>query len=162
MGKMPITGSNLRGEYVMNYVELTEQHYPVIAKHYVETYNAPPWNDRWTEELAEEKLREMMDCSGAFGLICYDDSGSFSGVILGNIEIYFDCKQFFIKDFFVPLSCQNQGIGSLLMGELEKRLREMGIHKTYLFTAKGERTEGYYQRRGFVRWDDMILMGKKL
>ena len=144
----------------MTFVELQEHHLPMIAKHYVETYNAPPWEDRWTEALALEKLEEMTDCSGAFGLVCQEDDGSFAGMILGNTEQYFDCKQFFVKDFFVPLALQGSGFGSALMAELERRLTGMGIEKIYLFTATGERTEGFDQRRGFHRWEDMILMGK--
>lgn len=146
----------------MKFAELEKSLYPLLAKHYVETYNAPPWNDQWTETLAFEKFVEMMDCRGAFGLVCYDDNDNFSGVILGNPEIYFDCKQFFIKDFFVPLSLQGKGVGSLLMAEFEKRLTAMGISKVYLFTSKGERTEDFYKNRGFDTWTDMVLMGKNL
>lgn len=146
----------------MKFAELEKSLYPLLAKHYVETYNAPPWNDQWTETLAFEKFVEMMDCRGAFGLVCYDDNDNFSGVILGNPEIYFDCKQFFIKDFFVPLALQGKGIGSLLMAEFEKRLTAMGISKVYLFTSKGERTEDFYKNRGFDTWTDMVLMGKNI
>lgn len=146
----------------MKFAGLEKSLYPLLAKHYVETYNAPPWNDQWTETLAFEKFVEMMDCRGAFGLVCYDDNDNFSGVILGNPEIYFDCKQFFIKDFFVPLSLQGKGVGSLLMAEFEKRLTAMGISKVYLFTSKGERTEDFYKNRGFDTWTDMVLMGKNL
>ena len=122
----------------MKFVKLESSQYPLLAKKYVETYNAPPWNDRWTETLALEKISEMMDSRGAFGLVCYDDNDNFAGAILGNPEIYFDCKQFFIKDFFVPLSMQGKGIGSLLMAEFENRLKSMGIDKVYLFTSKGD------------------------
>lgn len=146
----------------MKFVELEKSQYPVLAKYYVETYNAPPWNDQWTENLAFEKLSEMMDCRGAYGLVCYDDNDDFAGVILGNPEIYFNCKQFFIKDFFVSLTLQSQGIGSLLMIEFEKRLRAKGIDKVYLFTAKGERTEDFYKKRGFNTWSGMVLMGKNI
>ena len=146
----------------MTFVALREHHLPMLAKHYVETYNAPPWKDEWTEALALRKLREMMDCSGALGLVCQDDDGGFAGAILGNTELYFDCMLFFVKDFFVPPALQGSGFGSALMAELERRLTDMGVEKLYLFTAKGERTEGFYQKRGFHRWEDMILMGKSI
>ena len=146
----------------MKFVELEPSVYPLLAKHYVETYNAPPWNDRWIEALALEKFAEMMDGRGAFGLVCYDDANNFSGVILGNSEIYFDCKQFFIKDFFVPVALQSNGIGSLLMAEFEKRLAAMGVDKVYLFTSKRARTEDFYKKRGFDTWNGMVLMGKNI
>ena len=141
---------------------MEKSQYPLLAKHYVEAYNAPPWNDQWTQTLALEKICEMMDCPGAFGLVCYDDNENFAGVILGNPEIYFNCKQFFIKDFFVTLALQGKGIGSLLMAEFEKRLAAMGVNMIYLFTSKGERTEDFYKKRGFNTWSDMVLMGKEI
>lgn len=146
----------------MKFVELEKSQYSLLAKHYAETYNAPPWNDQWTEALAFEKLSEMMDCQGSFGLVCYDDNNDFAGVILGNPEIYFNCKQFFIKDFFVPLALQGKGIGSLLMAEFEKHLAAKGINKVYLFTSIGKRTEDFYKKRGFNTWHDMVLMGKNI
>jgi len=48
------------------------------------------------------------------------------------------------------------------MTEFERRLATMGIDKTYLFTSKGERTEGFYKKRGFQTWDNMVLMGKDI
>ena len=146
----------------MRFVELEKSQYPLLAKHYVETYNAAPWNDRWTEELALEKFDEMMSSRGAFGLVCYDDDDNFAGVILGNPEIFFDGKQFFVRDFFVPLALQGKGLGTRLMAELEKRLAAIGINEVYLFTSKGERTEGFYQKRGFTTWTNMVLMGKNI
>ena len=146
----------------MKFLELEESQYSLLAKHYVETYNAPPWNDQWTEALAFEKISEMMDCRGAFGLVCYDDNDNFVGVILGNPELYFNCKQFFIKDFFVSLPLQGKGIGSMLMTEFEQRLAAAGIDKVYLFTSKGERTQDFYEKRGFNTWGGMVLMGKNI
>jgi GNAT superfamily N-acetyltransferase len=146
----------------MEFAELNEALCPLLAKHYVETYNAPPWNDRWTEALALERLGEMMDCRGAFGLVGYDDRGQFAGAVVGSAETFFNGRQFFVKEFFVSLTLQGQGIGSLLLAELEKRLATRGIAEIYLMTSKGERTEGFYQRRGFQTWDSMVLMGKSV
>ena len=146
----------------MNFVDLQAHHCEMLAKHYVETYNAPPWNDEWTESLAAEKLKEIMGCCGSFGLVCHDAEGGFAGAILGHSETYFNCKHFFIKDFFVSPSLQGRGVGSLLMAELEKRLVARGITSIYLFTSKGNRTEGFYKRKGYNTWDDMVLMGKRI
>ena len=146
----------------MTFAELEKSEYSLLARHYVETYNAPPWNDQWTENLAFERISEMMDCRGAFGLVCYDDNENFAGAILGNTEIYFNCKQFFIKEFFVALPLQGKGIGSELIAEFEKRLAAMGVGKVYLITSKGERTEGFYRNRGFNTWSGLVLMGKTI
>ena len=32
----------------MNYEMIDKSHLPEIAKMYVEAFNSPPWNDKWT------------------------------------------------------------------------------------------------------------------
>jgi len=96
----------------IRFVELGKCHFPLLAGHYVETYNAPPWNDAWTEELAAEKLDLLMDRRGAFGLVCYEDGGSFADAVLGHPDIYHNCRQFFVEELFVSLTLQGKGIGT--------------------------------------------------
>ncbi len=146
----------------MQYEEIGQIHIPCLAPLYVETYNAPPWNDGWTVPLAAQKLEELILCPGSYGLVALDDRGAFVGAIVGCRELYYDCVQFYIKDFFVSLHRQGEGIGSAMMREFEARLKGQGIDKTYLFTSRSERTEGFYQKRGYASWNDMVMMGKRL
>ena len=146
----------------MAFAVLTEAHIPLLAELYVETYNAPPWNDAWTTPLATKRLDEMICCRDAYGLACLDDHGAIVGMVVGSSETYYNCTQFFIKDFFIIPAIQGQGFGTALLAELELRLRHMGIEKTYLFTAKGGQTERYYHHHGYTSWNGMVLMGKRL
>jgi len=146
----------------MIYEDINKSHIPRLAEIYVETYNAPPWNDKWTVSLAEQRLDEMINCRDSYGLICIDDESKIIGMIVGISETYYNCKQFFIKDFFMIPSSQGKGIGSALINELERRLKSMGVDKTYLFTSKTDKTEKYYQKRGYHSWNGMVLMGKSL
>ena len=146
----------------MLYQDMCETHIPELAELYVRTFNAPPWNDRWTVSLARQRLHEMIDAPNAFGLVCYADERTILGMIVGHGETYYDCKLFFIQDFFVIPSKQGQGIGTSLMAEFEGRLKRRGIEKTYLFTSREDQTEQYYQKRGYKSWNDMVLMGKSI
>ena len=47
-----------------------------------------------------------------------------------------------------------------LMAELEARLKEQGVVRTYLMTIHGDATEGYYNRRGYVTDPDNVWMYK--
>ena len=144
----------------MVFAVLTEAHIPLLAELYVETYNAPPWSDAWTVPLATKRLDEMICCRDAYGLACLDSHGAIVGMVVGSSETYYNCAQFFIKDFFIIPAMQGQGFGSALLAELECQLLRMGVEKTYLFTAKGVQTEHYYQRCGYASWNGMVLMGK--
>ena len=146
----------------LNYEVLEDKHIPCLARCYMETYNISPWNDEWTLESAAKKLDEMINCRDSYGLACFDKDCNIIGMIVGSCETYYNCRQFFIKDFFVIPSVQGKGIGSLLMGKLESHLKNMGIDKVYLFTSRTDKTESYYQKRGFKSWNGMVLMGKNL
>jgi len=48
------------------------------------------------------------------------------------------------------------------LNELERQLLSMGIQEMFLFTSRTDETEGFYRKRGFISWDDMVMMGKKI
>lgn len=146
----------------MRFYNLEKKHYQEVATHYVETFNAPPWNDSWTCELVLVKLDEIMNSVGGYGLYCSDAAGDFVGAVFGNSEIFYNCKQFFIKELFVTLKLQGMGSGKLIMNELEKRLKKMDINKIYLFTGKGGPAQSFYEKDGFYNMDKMVLMGKNI
>ncbi len=146
----------------MTFETINDTHISKLAELYVETYNAPPWNDAWTLSAAAQKLDEMINCRDAYGLVCCDEEGKSIGAIVGASEAYYDCRQFFIKDFFVAPAMQGKGVGTALMHALERNLKEKGVAKTYLFTSRGDQTEQYYHRRGYKSWNGMVMMGKDL
>jgi len=145
----------------MIYEPMNEAHLPEISEMYIAAFNAPPWNDRWTNETVTNRLRQMMNCDGFMGLVCVEDDGM-NGMILGNIEHFYDCTHFSIKEFCVRLDCRGKGVGTQLLSEFEKRLAERGVDEVYLFTSRGDETEAFYQKRGFDSWNDMVMMGKSL
>lgn len=145
----------------MKYEELTRQHLKELVNFYVTSFNAPPWNDEWTEESASKRLSRMLNCEGAYGLVCYEEN-KMVGMILGNHEYYYTGMHFEIKEFCIDGSFQGKGVGSNLLEVFTKRLQEKGIDEVILLTTRDERTEGFYQRRGFKTAEDMVLMGKKL
>ncbi len=49
---------------------------------------------------------------------------------MGFFEQYCDEKEFIIKEFAIRNMGRGRGLGSQLLMEFEKRLREMGVKKT--------------------------------
>ncbi|SHL45167.1 Ribosomal protein S18 acetylase RimI [Anaerocolumna jejuensis DSM 15929] len=143
------------------YEVMKEEHIPLLASMYTESFNSAPWYDKWTVDSAAKRLTQMLHCEGAYGLISYDNY-EISGMILGNHEIYYDCMHFNIKEFCVNQKMRGTGIGSILLEEFEKRLREMGIGDIYLFTTRTLQTEGFYQRKGYVTNAEIIRMDKNI
>ncbi|MCL2564133.1 MAG: GNAT family N-acetyltransferase [Oscillospiraceae bacterium] len=145
----------------MIYEPINESHLPELVEMYAEAFNAPPWNDNWTAETAAKRLRQMINCDGFMGLACYKDAVP-SGMILGNIEHYFDSTHFHIKEFCVRQSLRGTGAGTQLLKEFETRLKTHGVGKIYLITSRTEETETFYLKKGYNGENNMVVMGKSL
>ncbi len=127
------------------------------AKLFVSVFNSEPWNDKWTEETAVLRLENMMKTNTFIGKALYSEN-ELKGFIYGQKEYYFNGIHFQIQEFCVKSDEQKKGYGKALLQALRNELGTLGVVNVYLITSRGESTEGYYQRRGFVTSEHMILM----
>ncbi len=127
------------------------------AKLYMSVFNHEPWNDSWTVETASVRIANMMKTSTFVGKAMYRD-GVLLGLIWGQKEQYDLGIHFQIQEFCVGVDAQGKGYGTLLLDELRTVLQRQGITNIYLITSKGQKTEGFYQRKGFQTSDNMVLM----
>ena len=137
---------------------ITPENISSYAEIFIETFNCEPWNDTWTEETATKRISGLMSSSTYFGLHLKEND-KIIGFILGQKEQFFDGVHFQIQEFCVIPTEQGKGYGTALLKSLKDYLKESGVVSTYLITAKGERTEGYYKKQGFDTSEHMIVMG---
>lgn len=91
-------------------------------------------------------------------LVAESDDG-----IIGSVIGGYDGRRGLIYHLAVADAFRGQGIGSLLMDEVETRLRAKGCLKCYLLvTVDNPEAESYYQHRGWQRMDTIHLYGKEL
>ena len=145
----------------MRFEEITLSDIDGISKMYVETFNAPPWNDEWSVETASKRLHQFINCEDFYGIKAYQEE-VLCGMILGSQEQFYDGIMFNIKEFCVKNEMQNKGIGTKILFEFEKRLKNKGITEIVLFTSRDDGTEGFYSRRGLKSYNSMVMMGKQL
>ncbi len=145
----------------MIYKEFNINYLDEVSKLYVKSFNSPPWNDKWTEETAKKRLNQMLNCEGAYGLVCYLEN-EIVAMILGNHEYYYDGIHFNIKEFCVDNTKKGKGIGKKVLNEFTIRLKDKGISNIYLWTAKGDMTEGFYKKNGYDVMENLIVMGKEI
>lgn len=103
----------------------------------------------------------MMSAEGSYGMAAYENK-ELVGMILGRKETYYDAEIFEIKEFCVDVKMKGNGFGSEILEEFTKRLKSKGISRIFLFTSRGDATEGFYKKHNFDTWDDMIIMGKDI
>ena len=134
-------------------------HIAEYAELFVSVFNAEPWNDSWTKETAQIRIENMMKTDTFIGKALYAGN-DLKGLIWGQKKQHYNGTHFHIEEFCVKTPEQNKGFGSKLLKALEEALSEIGVSNIYLITSKGDKTEGYYSKRGFVSSDNMVLMTK--
>ena len=145
----------------LSYEEMTENHLDELARLYVETFNAAPWNDEWTFETARKRLQMMLHTEVSFGLCVYRED-RVCGAVLGATEQYYDGLMFEVKEYWVKNEMRGKGIGSKLFAEMEKCLRERDVQNIILITSKGDATEHFYHKQGMETAPDMVFMTKTI
>lgn len=122
-----------------------------------EAYNAPPWQDNWTEEKAFEKLNFYFNSPNFYGLMAFQGD-KIAGGCVGNIEPYFTGNYFFLKDMFVSVGSQRQGVGSRLIMALREYLDSSGVNTIILFTSNQHFTYDFYMKNDFKIMEGICMM----
>jgi ribosomal protein S18 acetylase RimI-like enzyme len=85
------------------------------------------------------------------------------GKMVGTVVGGFDGRRGMIYHLAVPEQNRRQGIGELLMDELERRLKAKGCIRCYLLvTVENERAMQFYGKRGWVHMKNVYTYGKDL
>jgi ribosomal protein S18 acetylase RimI-like enzyme len=86
-----------------------------------------------------------------------------NGKIIGTVMGGFDGRRGMVYHLAVNGSSRNQGLGALLMDELEKRLRAKGCIRCYLLvTLENENAMRFYEKRGWQQMNTVSTYGKDL
>jgi len=126
---------------------LTGEELAACVSLYVETFNAPPWNESWRVQDATQRLGDFLSTPRAQGVCLTDADGRLVGFALGHLERSGGEDHFLLKEMCVRTSQQKQGHGTLLLGALADRLS--GVRHWYLLTARDSHAAAFYGRNGF-------------
>lgn len=145
----------------IEYATLTKQNVSDFIEMYIEAFNGAPWFDAWTKESATKRLLHQLSSPNCFALAMYSKEQP-CGLVVGEIEPYFDGDVLNIKEFCVTTTMHGQGIGSLFYQEIEKQARQLGVQRILLYTLKGSKAMAFYNKQGLSESQNMIIMDKKL
>jgi ribosomal protein S18 acetylase RimI-like enzyme len=113
--------------------------------------NDPPWNK--AEVAIPEKIAMQPDL-----LLVADEDGA----IVGTVMAGYDGHRGWLYSVTVKPSHQRTGIGAMLVGEAERRLKALGCGKVNLqVRPTNEAVIGFYRRLGY-EVEERVSMGKRI
>ncbi|TQM65176.1 acetyltransferase (GNAT) family protein [Humibacillus xanthopallidus] len=114
---------------------------------YVDTFNAPPWNESWTDDDAAQRLGDFLATPRAYGVCSLSSDGQVLGFALGHLERSQGDDHFLLKEMCVRTSMQREGHGTRLLQALTDHLAH--VRHWYLLTARDSDASAFYERNGF-------------
>jgi ribosomal protein S18 acetylase RimI-like enzyme len=85
------------------------------------------------------------------------------GKIVGTVMGGFDGRRGMIYHLAVDPAWREQGLGGLLMDEVERRLKAKGCVRSYLLvTTDNDNAMRFYEKRGWSRMTNVYTYGKDL
>ena len=128
---------------------------------YAKAFSGEPWNDPWKTEDAVIHVKELLEMKQSYGLE-YVEEGQVVGFLLGSSMLFHYGRTFEINDLAVDPACQGKGIAKALLNRCLKDMKEQGIVGVHLITANEGFLPEFYERHGFSREQEVILMGMEL
>jgi ribosomal protein S18 acetylase RimI-like enzyme len=106
---------------------------------------------------SKDSLKKQLEQDADLFLVA-EENGHIIGVIMGR----WDGRRGWINRLAVTPDRQHKGLGTLLMNQVEERLKAKGCEKVnLLIDSSNSGVGGFYQQLGYT-YDDLIFMEKWL
>ena len=136
---------------------LREGHLDECARLYVSTFNAEPWNQRWTLENARNKLAWTLGVPGFLGWVLSLGDG-IAAFAAGYRQQEDEGAAFYLAILCVGPKAQGTGVGTRLTRHLEGELAKQGVRKVYLITRRDTPAQAFYGKHAYRVSDEEIIM----
>ena len=128
---------------------------------YAAAFSGEPWNDPWNPEDAVIHVRELLETKTSYGLE-YVEDGKVAGFLVGTSMLFHYGRTFEINDLAVDPACQGRGIARQLLEQCLQDMKARGIVGIHLITSGEGFLQEFYERHGFKRETEVILMGMEM
>ncbi|MCL1862259.1 MAG: GNAT family N-acetyltransferase [Defluviitaleaceae bacterium] len=126
---------------------------------YIKTFNAPPWNDSWTQEAALRCLGDLTERKRFFGYTLWSGD-KLVGAVFAYTKTFYTGDEVYVDELFISPDHQRKGYGTALMAEIEKYATENSITCITLLTAIHHPAYDFYKNHGYETSKSMAFMYK--
>lgn len=128
---------------------------------FIDVFNQEPWNDKWSEEVAKQYLLDYTNTPGFMGIIAVKE-GVVIGFIFGAHKVWWSGNEFFINEMCVKTENQKNGIGSMLLNYLLKKLDSENVSHLSLLTNRGIPAESFYKKNRFTEIKRLMFLSQSI
>ena len=128
---------------------------------HAKAFSGEPWNDPWKPEDAVIHVKEILEMKQSYGLEYIEDN-MVVGFLLGSSMLFHYGRTFEINDLAVDPAYQGKGIAKMLLEQCIADMKAQDIVGIHLITANESFLPDFYERHGFGREKEVILMGMEL
>lgn len=122
------------------------------------------WNgtgDQWTYDLVYKRIWQVLGSPDSYCLMAFEGENVVA-FAMGRMETFFDLTAYNLVEIVVAKNYQNKGIGTQLMLELEKRVKQLGVSLIQLSAVNDDMHEHFYGKLGYKNTTSMNSKGKFL
>ena len=130
-----------------------------LAPIMLEVFNNEIWKNIWTFPRAKAYLLDFYKNRKFVGYTAIDDNKIVGG-IFGIEKVWWSSDEVSIEEFFVSPNYQGKKIGTKLLDEVIKYVKEHNFGGICLLTNKNSKAYEYYLKNGFVLNDEIVCMYK--
>lgn len=105
-----------------------------------------------------EHFGAFLERNGEFCFVAVDDRGEVKGSVMAG----FDGRRGYVYHLAVASELQHRGTGRDLMAAAEESLRSAGVEKAHLFIYVDNPAVSFYERTGWHRRSDILVMSRVL
>lgn len=146
----------MRGDII--YREMTISDARSVLPLYIDYYNTCE-DSEWTEETAGRRIRQVLGMDGGYGLLMEDGNNPI-GFVMGYFKQYDDLVSFMLEEIVIGLSGQGKGLGTPLLRETERRVRELGAAGIELSAVNDSMHAHFYGKEGYKNAGNFVQMVK--
>lgn len=143
----------------MNISEMNLNDINCVLQLYIEHYNHHE-ACCWTEETARKRIHQVLSMEDSYSLIMKNDEGNAIGFVMGYFKQYDDIIGYTLEEIIISSENQNKGLGSVLLQEIENRVKEKGASCVELQAVSDEMHERYYGKAGYKNAANFVMKVK--
>lgn len=145
----------------LEFREMHESDFSACAKVLMAAFKDEPWNENWTYEQAYRRVGDIMSIRVSKGYVACDGK-EVVAMALGHMVYCPDWSQLYIDELSVHPNYQSKKIGSKLLDYVRKELKKDDVRYIILNTQVGFSAANFYEKNGFEKLDNVMMMSIKV